>query len=218
MQPGQSLTGIPWIGHRASRRPRAWYFAQNSCKDPSVAATNPCMQPPPANAVLFQQWLEEHQGIVVKVTRSFAFTAADAADLRQELLLQLWLSLPAYAGQAKVSTWIYRVCLNTALTWRRGNTRRERRLETTDDLSPFAADTPSPAEHAGDREVVDRLYAGIKALPAADRALVVLSLEGLSYRDMSDVTGLSENHVGVALTRARQRLAGLLKETTDELE
>lgn len=176
------------------------------------------MSPPSSATDRFQQWLEEHRGIIVKVTRSFAFTVADAADLQQEMLLQLWLSLPAYAGQAKPSTWIYRVCLNTALAWRRGNTRRERRMEMMDNFATFAADTASPAEHVGDREVLDRLYTGIQALPAADRALVVLSLEGLSYREMSEITGLSENHVGVSLTRARQRLANLMKETTHELE
>ncbi len=78
-----------------------------------------------AHELLFQKWLDEHQGIVAKVIRSFTQTPTDAADLRQEMLLQLWTSLASYAGQSKPSTWIYRVCLNTALTWRRTNTRRE---------------------------------------------------------------------------------------------
>ena len=82
------------------------------------------MSPSADPASLFQSWLEEHRGIVVKVTRSFAATPADAADLEQEILLHIWLSLPNFSGQAKTSTWIYRVCLNTALTWRRGTARR----------------------------------------------------------------------------------------------
>src|SRR6202142_2247371 len=95
------------------------------CKDLPAAGTNLLMTPPAERESLFQHWLEAHRGIVVKVTRSFAPRPADAADLQQELLLQLWLSLPNFAGQAKPSTWIYRVCLNTALTWRRGKTRRD---------------------------------------------------------------------------------------------
>lgn len=87
------------------------------------------MSPTADQASLFKAWLVEHRGIVVKVTRSFAPAPADAADLQQELLLQLWISLSSYAGQAKPSTWIYRVCLNTALTWRRGTSRREKRIE-----------------------------------------------------------------------------------------
>lgn len=176
------------------------------------------MNPSADHESLFQAWLAEHRGIVVKVTRSFARSPADAADLQQEILLQLWSSLPAFAGQAKPSTWIYRVCLNTALTWRRGTTRRDARIEPGDDPAAHPAGTASPAEHAGDREMLENLYAAIHALPAPGRALVLLSLDGLAYREMAEVTGLTENHVGVALTRARKRLAAHLKGVTDELE
>ena len=167
---------------------------------------------------LFQAWLEEHRGIIVKVTRSFASAPADAADLQQELLLQLWISLSSFAGQAKPSTWIYRVCLNTALTWRRGTARRERRIEPGADLARLPTGTTSPADRAGDEELLDKLYTAIHTLPMFDRALMLLALDGLAYREMAEITGLTENHVGVALTRARKRLAVLLKGATDELE
>ncbi|MBI5380709.1 MAG: sigma-70 family RNA polymerase sigma factor [Opitutae bacterium] len=176
------------------------------------------MTSPAPTAERFQLWLAEHRGIVIKVARSFAPTPGDAADLQQEILLQLWLSLENYAGQAKLSTWIYRVSLNTALTWRRGVARRERRIAPTADFSQVAAEAASPAERADQRELLEKLYAAIHALPASDRALVLLSLDGLAYREIADITGLTENHVGVALTRARRRLAGLLKGVTDELE
>ena len=167
---------------------------------------------------IFRSWLEEHRGIVIKVARSFAQTPGDVADLQQEAMLQLWISLPSYAGQAKPSTWIYRVCLNTALTWRRKTVRRERRLEPGADIAQVMADAASPAERAGERELLEKLYAAVHALPEFDRALVLLSLDGLAYREMAEITGLNENQVGVALTRARKRLAQLLKGVTDELE
>jgi RNA polymerase sigma-70 factor (ECF subfamily) len=176
------------------------------------------MRPTPEQASRFKAWLEEHRGILVKVTRSFAPAPADAADLQQEMLLQLWTSLPSYAGQAKPSTWIYRVCLNTALTWRRGLARRESHLERHTDVEALAAGTGSPAQHAGDGEMLEQLYAAIHALPMFDRALVLLALDGLAYREIAEITGLTENHVGVSLTRARQRLAVLMKGVTDELE
>ena len=176
------------------------------------------MSPRAGHDFLFQSWLADHRGIVVKVTRSFAFSPADAADLQQELLLQLWISLPSYAGQAKPSTWIYRVCLNTALTWRRSTARRENRIEPEADIARIAVEAASPADLAGERELLDKLYTAIHAMPDFDRALVLLSLDGLAYREMAEITGLTENHVGVALTRARKRLAALLKGVTDELE
>jgi RNA polymerase sigma factor (sigma-70 family) len=126
--------------------------------------------------------------------------------------------VPAYSGKAKASTWIYRVCLNTALAWRRGTDRREARIEPETDVSQLAVNTASPADHVGQQEILEKLYAAIHALPDFDRALVLLSLDGLAYREMAEITGLTENHVGVALTRARKRLAALLKGVTDELE
>jgi len=176
------------------------------------------MSPPPDQATLFRAWQEEHRGIFLKVARSFAPVPADTADLQQEMLLQLWTSLPTYAGQAKPSTWIYRVCLNTALTWRRGTVRREKRIEPGADISVLAASAATPAEQAGERETLEKLYAAIHALPMFDRALVLLALDGLAYREIAEITGLTENHVGVSLTRARQRLAELMKGVTDELE
>lgn len=176
------------------------------------------MSPPADRESLFKTWLEEHRGIVVKVTRSFAPVPADAADLQQEMLLQLWTSLSSYAGQAKHSTWIYRVCLNTALTWRRGASRRTRHLEPEADIARLPIEAASPADRAGEEELLDKLYAAIHALPMFDRVLMLLALDGLAYREIAEITGLTENHVGVSLTRARQRLAELMKGVTDELE
>jgi RNA polymerase sigma-70 factor, ECF subfamily len=173
---------------------------------------------PAEHDALFRDWVNAHGGIVAKIVRAYSATPADAADLRQEILYQLWLSVRSFGGNAKPSTWIYRVCLNTAMTWRRGLTRRERRLDR--DVSPvaMAASDRSPADAASERDLLDRLYAAIHALPPFDRALVLLSLDGVAYRDIADVTGLTENHVGVALTRARKRLGQLMEGIVDELE
>jgi RNA polymerase sigma-70 factor (ECF subfamily) len=171
-----------------------------------------------ARESLFGAWLGEYGAILSKVTRSFARTPVDAADLRQEIQLQLWNSLASYSGHAKASTWIYRVCLNTALTWRRGLERREGRIERGVDVGRIAGQSASPADSAGERELLDKLYAAIHAMDGFNRVLVLLSLDGLAYREIAEITGLTENNVGVALTRARRRLAELMKEITDELE
>jgi RNA polymerase sigma-70 factor, ECF subfamily len=172
----------------------------------------------PAQDSIFRAWLQAHGGIVAKVTRSFTRSPSDAADLRQEILLQLWISVPAYSGQAKESTWVYRVCLNTALSWIRKGDRRERKLEAGVDPNSLASQASTPADSAGSRELLDKLYEAIHAMDIFDRSLVLLSLDGLAYREIAEITGLTENHVGVALTRARRRLAQQLKGVTDELE
>lgn len=187
---------------------------RKSCKESAEPATNWGVSDSAAQTALFKTWLEEHRGILVKVARSFARTPADLEDLQQEMKLQLWSSLASFAGQAKPSTWIYRVCLNTALTWHRGVMRRESRLQRDVDPGLLAA----PVGPAGEDEMVEQLYTAIHALPMFDRALVLLALDGLAYREIAEITGLTENHVGVSLTRARKRLATLMKGVTNELE
>jgi RNA polymerase sigma-70 factor (ECF subfamily) len=176
------------------------------------------MSPPAPPEATFRVWIEDHRGVFVKVARAYARGEHEVAELQQEMMFQVWLSLPRFAGQAKPSTWIYRVCLNTALTWRRGTERRERRIDRAADPTALPAEAATPAETVGDRELLEKLYAAIHALAEVDRALVLLSLDGLAYREIAEVTGLTENHVGVALTRARQRLAARLKGVADELE
>lgn len=167
---------------------------------------------------LFRTWLEEHQGIVVKIARSFSTTPVDYEELQQELMLQLWISIKTFTGQAKVSTWIYRVCLNTAMTWQRGIKRRENQIDANADIGQIVTEVDSPADSVSDEEMLENLYAAIHDLKEGDRALILLSLDGVAYREIADITGLTENHVGVALTRARQRLGKILKGMTDEME
>jgi RNA polymerase sigma-70 factor (ECF subfamily) len=192
-------------------------YRRKSCKDVAKPATNRGVSASADHAILFKSWLEEHNGILVKVARSFAAASADVDDLQQEMKLQLWTSLGSFAGQAKPSTWIYRVCLNTALSWRRGTARRESRIQRDVDPGLLVSSVSQP-DKANDAEIVEKLYAAIHALPMFDRALILLALDGLPYREIAEITGLTENHVGVSLTRARKRLATLMKGVTDELE
>ena len=73
---------------------------------------------------LFKSWLIEHDGAVLKVARAYTLTTEDCQDLAQEILLQVWRSLPQFQGRASPSTWFYRVALNTALGWHRKEHRR----------------------------------------------------------------------------------------------
>jgi RNA polymerase sigma-70 factor (ECF subfamily) len=171
----------------------------------------------PEHEIRYQQWLAEHGGILGKISRVYGFSETDRGDLLQELKWQIWVSLKSFTGQAKVSTWIYRVCLNTALTWRRGTQRRIGKIEAGADLAVLASDSADPAAVAGKEDLFAKLHEAMRALPELDRALVMLALDGVSYREIAMVTGTTENHVGVALTRARQRLAREMKGVIDEL-
>ncbi len=163
---------------------------------------------------LFKRWLEQHSGLVFKAARAFAQGDADRDDLMQEILLQLWRSLPRFQGRARESTWIYRVALNTALAWHRGENRRR----ATQTPSAGIEEIPGHEDPAERRqaEQVAQLYAAIRRLPKLDAALVLLYLDDLSYREMAEVLGISESNVGVKLNRVRKVLAELMKEVPHE--
>ena len=177
----------------------------------------PALPPEALRDACFKDWIKEHRGIFLKVARSYAAEMPDQADLFQEMLLQVWRSIPSFRGQAKASTWIYRVCLNTALTLRRDEQQHRSRLKTPEKLPEIASTEARPGWSHEESELVQQLYHAIRELAPSERSLVVLMLDGLSYREISWIAGLSENHVGVALTRARNKLASRLKGVRDEL-
>ena len=172
----------------------------------------------PEHSARFDDWLVVHRGIVFKVARSYAAQPADEAELVQEILVQLWRSASGFKGQCSVVTWIYRVSLNTALMWQRGQRRRHAVMESTP--TP-RYEVPAPEPRSGwtaeQAELLEQLYAAIRSLSPAERMIVLLSLDGLSYREIGEVSGISENSVGVALTRARQKLTLMLEGVRNEL-
>jgi RNA polymerase sigma-70 factor (ECF subfamily) len=160
----------------------------------------------------FKQWFGEHQGLIFKVIRAYAATADDQDDLFQEILLQLWYSIPNFQGKAKVSTWIYRVALNTALVWNRSEKRRRK---NRDRLLTFAPQRQ--ADYSGQSgEIIGRLYEAIRKLSKVDASVVLMHLDGLAYNEMAEILGISESNVGVKLNRAKKQLALILDGLIDD--
>jgi RNA polymerase sigma-70 factor (ECF subfamily) len=166
---------------------------------------------------IFRRWLAAHLGLILKVVRGCAAAPQDQDDLFQDVCLQVWQSIPAFRGEARETTWIYRVAFNTALAWRRGERRRREGHETflKFDVSPQTQ--PSHAEALPEQEIVERLYAAIRQLTKVDASLALMHLDGLSYSEMAEVLGISENYIGVKLNRIRKQLAEQLKGVSDEL-
>jgi RNA polymerase sigma-70 factor (ECF subfamily) len=163
----------------------------------------------------FRQWLDEHTGLLFKVVRSFTTGPPDSDDLLQEILLQVWMSLPGFRAESKATTWLYRVALNTALAWKRQETKHRDRRRTVPLTLDVVDNFASPDESHAQREALERLYAAVRALAPADRALVLLYLDGLSYSEMADVIGISESNVGVRLNRLKKSLAAQFTGTID---
>ena len=113
---------------------------------------------------------------MLKVVRGCAAVPQDQDDLFQDVLLQVWSSIPAFRGEAKETTWIYRVAFNTALAWRRGERRRREGHETflKFDISPQVQ--PSHLDALPEQEIVAQLYAAIRQLPKMDASLALIGL------------------------------------------
>jgi RNA polymerase sigma-70 factor, ECF subfamily len=153
---------------------------------------------------IFGEWLAAHKGILFKVVHAYAFEHADRQDLFQEVAVQVWRSVDSFRGESSVSTWMYRVALNTAMTWTRKQSRHQRREQSLDEADDLLI--TMPAEGRDPR--VEWLYHQIAQLKDVDRSVALLLLDGFSYKEIAAVTGLTESNVGVKINRIKSALAG----------
>jgi RNA polymerase sigma factor (sigma-70 family) len=162
----------------------------------------------------FAAWLRDYSAILHHVVNGFA-AGDDRNDLLQEVLLAVWKSIPAFRGQAKPSTYLYRVSHNAALLWIRTEKNYRRRVAQygAESLQGFGNDSDALTD-----ERLVKLYAAIRELKPVDRSLMLLSLDGLSYREMAEVLGLSESNVGVKINRIKTQLTQTLKGNEHEPE
>ncbi|MEJ5961636.1 RNA polymerase sigma factor [Pedobacter immunditicola] len=151
----------------------------------------------------FLSLIKEHQGIIHKICRLYRDIREDREDLFQEITFQLWKSHQAFKNDAKVSTWIYRIALNTAIATFR---KKKRTIE----YYPVLPDLPEeqPCEELAIRQ--ERLFGALKQLDDGDKAIITLYLEDLSYQQIADVIGISENYVGVKLNRIKIKIQKIL--------
>ena len=150
----------------------------------------------------FLTQLKEQQNIIYKLVNLYANTEEDKKDLYQEIVLQAWKTYTAFRGDAKFSTWLYRLCLNTIFTIK----RKTNRIEYTD-TGKFEE---TYFTESGNNEI-DRLYKAIRTLPETERAVISLHLDGYDNSEIADLLGITANLVAVKLHRIKQKLSTLLK-------
>jgi len=155
----------------------------------------------------FLELVAKHQNIVHKVCHMFARDEDDKRDLFQEITIKLWLGYKTFNGQAAITTWMYRVALNTAITIQ----RKEKKQADTQPLHPNIQ--PVEEEEKIGKAEIEQLYMAINLLYPIDKAIILLYLEEKKYDEIAEIIGITRSHVGVKLTRIKKKLESLLTET-----
>ena len=150
----------------------------------------------------YLQKIEEHKGIILKVVNLYTDDLEDRKDLYQEIVYQSWSAYSRFQGNAKFSTWLYRISLNVALTHLNKRKKRSEISKVNVEEVHFV-----PAELS---ERADFLYRAIKQLTEIDRSIIMLHLDGFDNTEISEITGLSKSNTNVKLHRIKQQLSTIL--------
>jgi RNA polymerase sigma-70 factor (ECF subfamily) len=166
----------------------------------------------------FLQLFEKHAAALERLAAAYTATREDREDLVQEIAKALWQALPGYRGEASERTWLYRIAHNVAITATVKLRRRERREAAAEELLDAPSAARSAEQHLLAEEKRRLLLDAVRGLPAADRQITVLHLEGLSGAEIEEVTGLSEGAIATRLTRVREKLRRAIraKESGDD--
>ncbi|HPF15218.1 MAG TPA: sigma-70 family RNA polymerase sigma factor [Planctomycetota bacterium] len=160
---------------------------------------------------ILEQWLESHQGLLFKVVRAYAVDEHDREDLFQEVVIQLWRSIPSFRGDSAVSTWIYRVAVFCGIAWTRKERQRPATVQPDSEWSGLLIRQPEESDPR-----IEWLYEQIQRMELVDRSLTLMMLDGLPHREIAGALGITENLVGVKLHRIRAWLSQRAKEANQD--
>lgn len=152
----------------------------------------------------FEMMIFENQPLILKICSIYASNEVDREDLFQEIVINLWQGIKGFEGKSKLSTWIYRVGLNTAISKARKMKRNV--LQYTQSLPDREWVVDSTQEHE-----VEALYKAIEFLKPTEKAIVLLYLENKSYEEISEIVGIGKSNVSVKLVRLKKKLEQLMK-------
>lgn len=155
----------------------------------------------------FLEVINSHKGLLLKICSMYASNRNDVHDLYQDIVLNIWRSFDTFRGESKITTWLYRIALNTAII----NLRKIRRSPVMLDSQIEALQVTDP-DPSIDMEDFRHLYAAIHQLPEIEKAIILMHLEGVPGDEISRITGLSTGNVRVRINRTKSHLKSILEE------
>ena len=150
----------------------------------------------------FHQIIEQHKGILFKVARIYCRNEDDRQDLLQEMMIQIWKSLHRYNDKFAITTWLYRVSMNVAISFYRKNATRASKFRVLDEQT-----VQIPIEDKSENEQqLNLLEQFISELKEIDKALMILYLEDKSHTEIAEILGVSISNVGTKIGRIKDKL------------
>lgn len=161
---------------------------------------------------LFLNALEENQEKIFRICSIYSRDQEDAKDLFQEVLVHVWRSMSSFKGNSSRSTWMFRIALNVCLRFKSKDAKKQSSLIRLDSMT--IANFPADKDSGSENEKLASLRACVQKLNEGDKAVVALYLEGLAYREISNILGLSENNIAVKVKRIKSKLLNCINEKT----
>jgi len=151
---------------------------------------------------LFESIMEQHKGILFKVARAYCLDEEDRQDLIQEMMIQIWQSIHKYDEQYKISTWLYRISLNVAISFYRKSSTRAKKYTELNEQTVEALDEDK-SENERQLKLLQHFITELKEI---DKALMILYLEDKSHAEIAEIVGISVSNVGTKLGRIKENL------------
>jgi RNA polymerase sigma-70 factor (ECF subfamily) len=148
--------------------------------------------------------IKENQKLIYKICYSYCSYPEDRKDLQQEILLQLWNAFPKFDGRVKISTWMYKIALNTAISFYRNESKHKNNQTNIDESIISISDLEQ--DHSDIDEKITMLHQFIERLNEMDKALIFLYLEDNSYKEIAQIVGITETNVATKLNRIKKNL------------
>lgn len=149
----------------------------------------------------FQEAISEYGALINKICYFYSLDGEEFQDLRQDTFLNIWRGLDKFEEKSKLSTWIYRVCFNTCISYRRKERHKQNSVSLNEIIEMPAEDTDF------DLESYNRMHSLISKLNYQDRAIILMWLDEKTYEEIAELMGMSRNNVAVRISRIKEKLA-----------
>lgn len=154
----------------------------------------------------FLEKIEQHKGIIYKISKMYMDNSEDREDLFQEIIFQVWKTFPKFRGESEFSTWLYRIALNTAIVFLKSE--KKRNFINNSDFTNYKIEQDE--YDLEKEEKLSKMYSAINQLNAIDKAFIFYYLEDFSGKKIAEQMGISEGNVRVKMNRAKNKLKEIL--------